>query len=83
MSTVELTDETLVAAQQEAARRGVAVSEVVDEAVRRFVGGANMQRLIEEFRSQEAAGQPALSEEDAQRIASLNLAEFRRTQRTA
>lgn len=51
MSTVELTDETLVAAQQEAAGRGVAVSEVVDEAVRQFVGGANLQRLIEEFRS--------------------------------
>ena len=71
------------ARRQEAARRGIAVSEVVDEAVRRFVGGAELQRLIEEFRREELAGRPVLSDEDAQRIASEELAEFRRTQHTA
>ncbi|HET8930208.1 MAG TPA: hypothetical protein VFN21_06075 [Acidimicrobiales bacterium] len=82
MSTVEVTDRALAAAQQEAAHRGTDVSEVIDEAVRRFVGGAELHRLIEEFRRDDAANPAALTEDEAQRIASEELASIRSTTRT-
>ena len=77
MPTVEVTDRALAAAQREAARRGTDVSEVVDEAIQRFVGGADLHRLLEEFRQHDADNLAALTEDEAQRTASEKLAEVR------
>lgn len=77
MSTVELSEEALEAARREAARRGVDVSEVISEAVQRFVVGADLGALLEEFREQDAADPEVLSEADAMRIANEELAAFR------
>lgn len=77
MSTVELSEEALEAARREAARRGVDVSEVISEAVQRFVVGADLGALFEEFREQDAADPEVLSEADAMRIANEELAAFR------
>lgn len=76
MSTIEVSSEALAAAQREAARRGVAVAEVVDEAVRRFVGGVDLHRLIEDFRREDLAV-GGLSEAEAQQVASEELAAAR------
>ncbi len=78
MSTVELSEEALEAARREAERRGVDVSEVISEAVQRFVVGADLGALLEEFREQDAADPNALSEADAMRIANEELTAFRR-----
>jgi hypothetical protein len=78
MSTVELSEEALEAARREAERRGVDVSEVISEAVQRFVVGADHGALLEEFREQDAADPNALSEADAMRIANEELTAFRR-----
>lgn len=78
MSTVELSEEALEAARREAARRGVDVSEVISEAVQRFVVGADLGALLEEFREQDAADPEVLSETDAMRIANEELTAFRR-----
>ena len=77
MSTVELSEEALEAARREAARRGVDVSEVISEAVQRFVVGADLGALLEEFREQDAADPEVLSEADEMRIANEELAAFR------
>ena len=50
MSSVELDENLLAAAQREADRRGVDVSVVVNEAVQRFVVGADLRQLLDEFR---------------------------------
>lgn len=78
MSTVELSEEALEAARREAERRGVDVSEVISEAVQRFVVGADLGALLEEFREQDAADPNALSEADAMRIANEELTALRR-----
>lgn len=77
MSTVELDERALEAAQREAERRGVDVSEVVSAAVRRFVAGADLSELLAEFRRRDAASGDALSEEQALRIADEQLDAFR------
>lgn len=68
MSTVELDEALLSAVRREAARRGVDASDVVSEAVQRFVVGADLRELLTEFRRQDAAGGNALGEDDALRI---------------
>lgn len=78
MSTVELSEEALEAARREAERRGVDVSEVISEAVQRFVVSSDLGALLEEFREQDAADPNALSEVDAMRIANEELTAFRR-----
>jgi hypothetical protein len=69
MSAVELDEELLGAVRREAARRGVDVSDVVSEAVQRFVVGADLRDLLAEFRRQDAAAENPLSEDEALRIA--------------
>jgi hypothetical protein len=77
MTTVQISDELLGAARREAERRGVAVDVVVAEAVQRFVVGADLSRLLDEFGRQDAAASDALSERDAELIAAEELAAFR------
>jgi hypothetical protein len=77
MSTVELSDDALEAARREADRRGVGVTDVVAEAVQRFVVGSDMQKLLAEFRRQDAESADALSEEEASRVAAEELASIR------
>jgi hypothetical protein len=80
VSAIEITEQTLVVARREAARRGVDVGEVVDEAVRRFVGGSELHRLLDELRREDADGS-GLSEADAQRIAGEELTALRNERR--
>lgn len=80
MSTVEISEQALEAAQREAQRRGTEVSDVVDEAVQRFVVGVDLRSLLDEFRRQDAVDDGALTEEDALRIASEELDAVRRQQ---
>jgi hypothetical protein len=77
MTTVQISDELLAAARREAERRGVAVDAVVAEAVQRFVVGADLSRLLDEFGRQDAAAPDALSEREAELIAAEELAAFR------
>jgi hypothetical protein len=77
MSSIELSDEALAAARREAQRRGVDVGEVVAEAVQRFVVGADLCELLDDFRLQDAADPGALSESEATRIAAEELAALR------
>lgn len=79
MTTVQISDELLAAARREAERRGLAVDAVVAEAVQRFVVGADLSRLLDEFGRQDAAAPDALSERDAELIAAEELAAFRST----
>jgi hypothetical protein len=81
MSTVEISEQALEAARREAQRRGTEVSDVVDEAVQRFIVGVDLRGLLDEFRRQDAADDSALSEEDALRIASEELDAVRTQQR--
>ena len=60
MSSVELDENLLAAAQREADRRGVDVRVVVNEAVQRFVVGADLRQLLDDFRRDEP-GPPKLS----------------------
>jgi hypothetical protein len=69
MTAVELDEQLLGAVRREAARRGVEPSDVVSEAVQRFVVGADLRGLLAEFRRQDAASGDALSEDEAMRIA--------------
>jgi hypothetical protein len=73
MSTVEISEKALEAARREAQRRGTEVSDVVDEAVQRFIVGVDLRNLLDEFRRQDATDDSALIEEDALRIASEEL----------
>jgi ribosomal protein L12E/L44/L45/RPP1/RPP2 len=73
--------EALAAARREAQRRGIDVAEVVAEAVHRFVVGADLRELLEEFRRQDAADAGALSEDEATRIAAEELAALRSERR--
>ncbi len=82
MSTIELTEEAMSLAQQEAARRGVPVAEVVDEAVRRSIAGEDLRRLLDEFSAQDASNPDALNEAAAQVMAGEELAAVRRDSRT-
>lgn len=77
MSTVELDERVLEAARREADRRGVDVSEVVTAAVRRFVAGADLQELLDEFRRRDEAADDALDEDQALRLADEELAAVR------
>jgi 5'-deoxynucleotidase YfbR-like HD superfamily hydrolase len=77
MSTVQLTDEAVAAARREADRRGVDVSEIVAEAVQRFVVGVEFRELLDEFRGQDATDSDALTEADAIRVAAEQLAALR------
>ena len=67
MSSVELDENLLAAAQREADRRGVDVSVVVGEAVQRFVVGADLRQLLDEFRRRDAESSEALDEAAAPR----------------
>ena len=66
------------AAQAEATRRGFAdPSEIVEEALRRYVAGEDLGRLMEEFRRREAGDSHALTDAEAARIAAEELAAVR------
>lgn len=54
---------------------------MVDEAVQRFIVGVDLRSLLDEFRRQDATDDGALTEEDALRIASEELAAVRTQQR--
>lgn len=82
MPTIKLTEEAMSLAQQEAARRGVPVAEVVDEAVRRSIAGEDLRRLLDEFSAQDASNPAALNDAAAQLIAGEELAAVRRDSRT-
>ncbi len=77
MSTVELDEEVLNAVRREATRRGVGISDVVSEAVQRFVVGADLRELLAELRAQDATSGNALSEDEAMDIAGRALREIR------
>ncbi len=79
MTTGELREDDLDAARREAARRGVDISEIVGEAVRRFVVGAELHELLDEFRREDAGNSEALNEQEALRIAAEALAALRRS----
>lgn len=81
MSAVELDADVMAAAQREADKRGVDVAVVVNEAVQRFVAGANLKGLLQEFREQDAASGNALDEETAMQIANEEIAAYRRERR--
>lgn len=78
VSTVEVSPEILAAAEQEAVRQGVEVSTVIDEAVRRFVGGTDLHRLLDEFR---ADVRVSSTEAEAMRVANEELAAMRQAPR--
>lgn len=82
MSTIELTEEAMSLAQQEAARRGVPVAEVVDEAVRRSIAGEDLRRLLDEFSAQDAGNPDALGDAAAHLMAGEELAAIRREPHT-
>jgi hypothetical protein len=77
VSTIELSDDALDAARREAERRGVDVTEVVAEAIQRFVVGSDLQELLAEFRQQDGESPDALTEEAAFRVAAEELAAVR------
>ena len=68
MSSVDLSDATIQVAAAEAARRGVSVDVVIEDAVRRYVAGADVRRLLSEWDVADAdAGR--LTDEEAMAIA--------------
>jgi enoyl-CoA hydratase/carnithine racemase len=69
MATIELDSQVIAAAQAEADRRGVDVSVVVAEAVRRFVAGSDLARLLDEFDTKDRARPDLPSEDEAIAIA--------------
>ena len=77
MSSVELDENLLAAAQREADRRGVDVSVVVNEAVQRFVVGADLRQLLDDFRRHDAESSEALDEATALALANDELAAVR------
>lgn len=77
MSTVEISEQALEAARREAQRRGTKVSDVVDEAVLRFIVGVDLRSLLEEMRSQDATADNPLNERDAIQIANEELTAVR------
>jgi hypothetical protein len=77
MSAIELSDDALEVARREAERRGVDVAEVVAEAVKHFVVGADLQELLAELRQRDADDPGPLSEDEASRIADEELAAVR------
>jgi hypothetical protein len=79
MSVVVLDEQLLGAVRREAARRGVDVSDIVSEAVQRFVVGADLRDLLADFRRQDAASGDALSEDEAMRIAAEERRDARNT----
>jgi hypothetical protein len=80
MSTVEISEQALEAARREAQRRGTEVSDVIDKAIQRFIVGVDLRSLLDEFRTQHAADGDAVTEDDALRIASDELAAIRTQQ---
>lgn len=81
MSAVELDANVMAAAQREADRRGVEVGIVVNEAVQRFVVGADLRELLDEFRRRDAGSSDALDETTALVIANEELAAAREDRR--
>lgn len=77
MSAVELDANVMAAAQREADKRGVDVAVVVNEAVQRFVAGADLRALFREWRERDS-GPDALDEETAMKIANEELDAYRR-----
>ncbi len=73
MSAVELSEQAFEAARREAERRGTDVSEIVDEAVQRFVVGADLRSLLNEFRARDDAAPDALTEDEALQVANEEL----------
>lgn len=73
MSAVELSEQAFEAARREAERRGTDVSEIVDEAVQRFVVGADLRSLLTEFRALDDAAPDALTEDEALEVANEEL----------
>ena len=82
MSMVELAPELWQAAAVEAERRGLSVDAVVAEAVRRFVAGADLRRLLSDLDEVDAARPDTPTEAEAMQIACEEIAATR-TQRLA
>lgn len=69
------------ATRAEAARRGLDdPSQIVEEALRRYVAGEDLGRLMDEFRARDAANPKALNDEQAAQIAAEELAAWRHEQ---
>lgn len=65
-------------AAAEAARRGLAdPSEVVEEALRRYVAGEDLGRLMKEFRDRDSGDPHALDDDQAAEIAAAELTALR------
>jgi hypothetical protein len=77
---IEFERDVLDAARAEAARRGVDVSAVVENAVRRYVAGASLVDLLERF-SAEDARTGVLTEDEASTVAAEELNAYRSSRR--
>lgn len=77
MSAVELDDNAMEAARREARRRGVDVGDVINEAVQRFVVGADLRELLAEFRRRDETSVDAIDEDAARSIAKEELTAIR------
>jgi hypothetical protein len=78
---IDLESDVLAAVRAEAARRGVAVSEVVEEAVRRYVAGGTLVALLERFSAEDAEAGPTLADDEALAIATQELDAHRSSRR--
>jgi enoyl-CoA hydratase/carnithine racemase len=79
VSAIEIDENVLAAARREADRRGVDVAVVVNEAIQRFVVGADLRELLDELRERDAA-QEGLDEATALQVANEELAAVREGQ---
>jgi hypothetical protein len=78
---IDFERDVLEAARAEASRRGVAVSEVVEDAVRRYVASAALVDLLERF-SVEDSGKPGpLTDDEAYTVAAEEVDTYRSSRR--
>jgi hypothetical protein len=78
---IDFESDVLDAARAEAARRGVAVSEVVDEAVRRYIAGGALVALLGRFSAEDAKPGSILTDDEANAIATQELDAYRSSRR--
>jgi hypothetical protein len=69
MTAVELPSTVVAVAAQEAKRRGIAIADVVEEAVRRYVAAPALGALLDELDADDAARSHRLSDDEAMAIA--------------
>ena len=78
---IDFERDVLEAARAEAARRGVAVSDVVEDAVRRYVAGAALVDLLERFSVEDTGKPEPLTDEGAYTIAAEEVDAYRSSRR--